>query len=96
MSKGAIMDTTAIGGCAPEAAICARGITRDFEAGQTTIRVLHGIATDIRSGAMTFVVGEGPIAHRTDLVNNFGGCQIAAEPHGASQAKPAAHGAADL
>ncbi|WP_086738157.1 ABC transporter ATP-binding protein [Erythrobacter colymbi] len=52
------MDTTSIGGCAPEAAICARGITRDFEAGQTTIRVLHGIDTDIRSGELTYVVGE--------------------------------------
>jgi putative ABC transport system ATP-binding protein len=52
------MDTTSIGGCAPEAAICARGITRDFEAGQTTIRVLHGIDADIRSGEMTYVVGE--------------------------------------
>ncbi|MEP3421325.1 MAG: ABC transporter ATP-binding protein [Erythrobacter sp.] len=41
-----------------ETAICARGITRDFVAGQTTIRVLHGIDTDIRSGEMTFVVGE--------------------------------------
>ena len=44
--------------CDAEAAICARGITRDFEAGQTTIRVLHGIDTDIRSGEMTYVVGE--------------------------------------
>jgi putative ABC transport system ATP-binding protein len=52
------MDTTAIGGCAPEAAICARGIVRDFEAGQTTIRVLHGIDTDIRPGELTYVVGE--------------------------------------
>lgn len=52
------MDTTPIGGCAPEAAICARGITRDFEAGQTTIRVLHGIDTDIRPGELTYVVGE--------------------------------------
>ena len=52
------MDTTSIGGCAPEAAICARGITRDFEAGQTTIRVLHGIDTDIRPGELTYVVGE--------------------------------------
>ncbi|WP_017665989.1 ABC transporter ATP-binding protein [Porphyrobacter sp. AAP82] len=52
------MDTTAIGGCAPEAAICARGITRDFEAGQTTIRVLHGIDTDIQPGELTYVVGE--------------------------------------
>ncbi len=52
------MDTRAIGGCAPEAAICARGISRDFVAGQTTIRVLHGIDTDIQSGEMTYVVGE--------------------------------------
>ena len=40
------------------AAICARGITRDFQAGQSTIRVLHGIDTDIRSGELTYVVGE--------------------------------------
>jgi len=52
------MDTRAIGGCAPEAAICARGIVRDFEAGQSTIRVLHGIDTDIQPGQMTYVVGE--------------------------------------
>ena len=41
-----------------ETAICARGIIRDFEAGQSTIRVLHGIDADIRSGEMTYVVGE--------------------------------------
>lgn len=58
MSAAAIMDTRPIGGCDPQSAICARGITRDFEAGQTTIRVLHGIDTDIRSGEMTYVVGE--------------------------------------
>ena len=52
------MDTTTLGGCAPEAAICARGISRDFETGQTTIRVLHDINTDIRPGEMTYVVGE--------------------------------------
>lgn len=39
-------------------AICARGIVRDFQAGQTTIRVLHGIDADIRSGELTYVVGE--------------------------------------
>ncbi len=39
-------------------AISARGITRDFEAGQTTIRVLHGIDADIKSGELTYVVGE--------------------------------------
>ncbi len=52
------MDTSLIGGCNPQAAICARGVTRDFQAGQSTIRVLHGIDTDIRSGEMTYVVGE--------------------------------------
>ncbi|MDJ0979358.1 MAG: ABC transporter ATP-binding protein [Erythrobacter sp.] len=41
-----------------ETAICARGIVRDFQAGQSTIRVLHGIDSDIRSGEMTYVVGE--------------------------------------
>jgi putative ABC transport system ATP-binding protein len=39
-------------------AICARGIVRDFQAGQSTLRVLHGIDADIRSGEMTYVVGE--------------------------------------
>lgn len=39
-------------------AISARSIVRDFKAGQSTIRVLHGIDTDIRAGEMTFVVGE--------------------------------------
>lgn len=39
-------------------AICARQIARDFQTGQTSIRVLHGIDADIRSGEMTFVVGE--------------------------------------
>ena len=58
MRESGVTDTTSIGGCAPEAAICARGISRDFETGQTTIRVLHDINTDIRLGEMTFVVGE--------------------------------------
>ncbi|WP_260483262.1 ABC transporter ATP-binding protein [Sphingomicrobium flavum] len=40
------------------AAIRARGITRDFQAGQQTIRVLHGIDVDIRKGELTYVVGE--------------------------------------
>ena len=52
------MDTSAIGGCNPEVAICARGIARDFVSGQQTIRVLHGIDTDIRPGEMTYLVGE--------------------------------------
>ena len=55
---GKPLDTSEIGGCNPEAAICARGIVRDFQAGQSTIRVLHGIDTDIHSGELTYVVGE--------------------------------------
>lgn len=53
-----MIDTSAIGGCDPNAAICARGIARDFPSGQQTIRVLHGIDVDIRSGEMTYLVGE--------------------------------------
>ena len=41
-----------------DAAISARGITRDFQAGQSTIRVLHGIDTDVRPGELTYLVGE--------------------------------------
>lgn len=55
---GTPIDTTAIGGCRPEAAICTRGVTRDFQAGQQTIAVLHGIDLDIRAGELTFLVGE--------------------------------------
>ena len=53
-----MMDTTAIGGCSPDSAICARGIIRDFPAGQQTMRVLHGIDSDILPGEMTYIVGE--------------------------------------
>ena len=55
---GEAMDTAAIGGCTPQAAICTRGVTRDFVAGQQTITVLHGIELDIRAGELTFLVGE--------------------------------------
>ncbi|MBW0143690.1 ABC transporter ATP-binding protein [Sphingomicrobium clamense] len=40
------------------AAISARGIVRDFQAGQQVIRVLHGIDVHIRKGELTYVVGE--------------------------------------
>jgi len=45
-------------GSPQQSAICARGIVRDFQTGQTTLRVLHGIDTDIRPGEMTYLVGE--------------------------------------
>jgi putative ABC transport system ATP-binding protein len=41
-----------------EAAIRARGIVREFEAGSSVIRVLHGIDIDVRSGELTYIVGE--------------------------------------
>ncbi|QYU67634.1 ABC transporter ATP-binding protein [Leptolyngbya sp. 15MV] len=50
--------TAAIAGCGPGAAICTRGVTRDFKAGQNTITVLHGIDLDVRSGELTYLVGE--------------------------------------
>lgn len=40
------------------AAISTRGVTRDFQAGQQTITVLHGIDLDIHAGEMTYLVGE--------------------------------------
>lgn len=53
-----MIDTRAIGGCDPNAAICARNISRDFQAGQQTLRVLHNIDVDIEPGKMTYLVGE--------------------------------------
>ena len=41
-----------------QTAIRTRGVIRDFEAGQQTIRVLHGIDLDIRPNEMTYLVGE--------------------------------------
>jgi putative ABC transport system ATP-binding protein len=57
MSGGAL-PSREIAGCSPEAAICTRGVTRDFKAGQQTITVLHGIDLDVRSGELTYLVGE--------------------------------------
>lgn len=45
-------------GRVPTAAICARNISRDFQSGQHSIRVLHGIDADIQPGEMTYLVGE--------------------------------------
>ncbi|MFZ1741239.1 MAG: ABC transporter ATP-binding protein [Pontixanthobacter sp.] len=39
-------------------AIRARNVSRDFTAGQQTIRVLHGIDLDIAPGELTYLVGE--------------------------------------
>ena len=53
-----MIDTRAVGGCDPNAAICARNISRDFQTGQQTQRVLHNIDVDIEPGKMTYLVGE--------------------------------------
>jgi putative ABC transport system ATP-binding protein len=55
---GTLLDTSEVGGCNPQAAICTRGVTRDFKAGQQTITVLHGIDLDVRAGELTYLVGE--------------------------------------
>ncbi|GMM92203.1 ABC transporter ATP-binding protein [Qipengyuania sp. MTN3-11] len=41
-----------------QAAISVRGVSRDFTAGQQTIRVLHGIDLDVAPGELTYLVGE--------------------------------------
>ena len=41
-----------------QTAISTTGVTRDFQAGQQTITVLHGIDLDIKAGELTFLVGE--------------------------------------
>lgn len=61
-------------------AISAHGITRDFEAGQSTIRVLHGIDTDIRAGEMTYLVGESG-SGKTTLISIMCGILWPTEGH---------------
>ncbi len=39
-------------------AISTHGVSRDFKAGQETIRVLHDIDLDIKAGELTYLVGE--------------------------------------
>jgi putative ABC transport system ATP-binding protein len=63
-----------------ETAISARGIIRDFEAGQSTIRVLHGIDTEIRAGEMTYVVGESG-SGKTTLISIMCGILWPTEGH---------------
>ncbi|MBU1255003.1 MAG: ABC transporter ATP-binding protein [Alphaproteobacteria bacterium] len=45
-------------GVATGAAISTRGVTRDFQAGQQSITVLHGIDLDVKPGELTYLVGE--------------------------------------
>ena len=41
-----------------QTAISVRDVSRDFTAGQQTIRVLHGIDLDVAPGELTYLVGE--------------------------------------
>ena len=41
-----------------QTAIAVRDIARDFESGQQTIRVLHGIDLEVKAGELTYLVGE--------------------------------------
>ncbi len=54
------------------AAIGISGISRDFEAGGQTIRVLHGIDLDIRAGELTYLVGESG-SGKTTLISIVAG-----------------------
>lgn len=52
------MDTRAIGGCAPDAAICARDVTRIFQSGTQEIRAVDDVSIDVAPGELTYLVGE--------------------------------------
>ena len=54
------------------AAISVRGVSRDFQAGQQTIRVLHSIDLDIAAGELTFLVGESG-SGKTTLISIIAG-----------------------
>ena len=74
------LDTSLIGGCTPEAAICARAVARDFTAGQQTLRVLHGIDVDIQPGELTYLVGESG-SGKTTLISIMCGILYPTEGH---------------
>jgi putative ABC transport system ATP-binding protein len=44
-------------GAHPPPAVCARGVIKDFAAGDAPVRVLHGIDLDLRAGELTMLVG---------------------------------------
>ena len=56
--SGTATQAAAAEGAEVQPAICTRGVTRDFTAGQQTITVLHGIDLDVKAGELTYLVGE--------------------------------------
>jgi putative ABC transport system ATP-binding protein len=53
-------------------AICVRNIVKDFGAGQTSVRALHGITSDIYPGELTYLVGESG-SGKTTLISIIAG-----------------------
>jgi putative ABC transport system ATP-binding protein len=53
-------------------AISVRGIVKDFGAGQTRVRALHGIDNDIYPGELTYLVGESG-SGKTTLISIIAG-----------------------
>ena len=53
-------------------AISVRGVIKDFGAGQTAVRALHGIEADIQPGELTFLVGESG-SGKTTLISIIAG-----------------------
>ncbi len=61
-----------IGAVDSKVAIRVRNVSRDFQAGQNTIRVLHDIDIDVQSGELTYLVGESG-SGKTTLISIIAG-----------------------
>ncbi|MCL4767175.1 MAG: ABC transporter ATP-binding protein [Hyphomicrobiaceae bacterium] len=57
---------------APAVAVRCSGIVKEFGAGETRVRVLHGIDLDIETGAMTYIVGPSGCG-KTTLISVIAG-----------------------
>jgi putative ABC transport system ATP-binding protein len=54
------------------AAIRVEGVVKDFAVGDSSLRVLHGISTELRSGQLTYLVGESG-SGKTTLISIIAG-----------------------
>jgi putative ABC transport system ATP-binding protein len=59
-------------------AITVRGVVKDFGAGQTAVRALHGIDAEIHPGELTFLVGESG-SGKTTLISIIAGIMYPTE-----------------
>ena len=53
-------------------AISVQNVSRDFEAGGQTLRVLHNVCTDVKAGELTYLVGESG-SGKTTLISIIAG-----------------------